>query len=79
VEIFNNRFGPEILRVKVGTTVVWANYDAVPHDVKAADRSFESGNLPLLGRYFVTFDRPGSVDYFCAVHLEMRGRVMVER
>ncbi len=79
VEIFNNRFGPETLRIRVGTTVIWANYDAVPHDVKAADRSFESGNLPLLGRYFVAFDRPGSVDYFCAVHLEMRGRIVVER
>lgn len=79
VEIFNNRFGPASLRVRVGTAVVWANYDAVPHDVKAADRSFESGNLPLLGRYVVTFTKPGEVDYFCAVHLEMRGRVIVDR
>lgn len=78
VEIFNNRFGPDVLRVKVGTTVVWANYDAVPHDVKAADRSFESGNLPLLGRHIQAFSRPGTVEYFCAVHLEMRGRVLVE-
>ncbi len=78
VEIFNNQFGPETLRVKAAATVVWANYDAVPHDVKAADRSFESGNLPLLGRYFYTFTRPGTVAYFCAVHLEMRGRIVVE-
>lgn len=78
VEIFNNQFGPGALRVRLGATVVWANYDAVPHDVKAADRSFESGNLPTLGRYFVTFTRPGTVEYFCAVHLEMRGRIVVE-
>jgi hypothetical protein len=78
VEIFNNRFGPDVLRVRVGATVVWANYDAVPHSVKAVDRSFESGNLPLQGRYAVTFARPGEVGYFCAVHLEMRGRIVVE-
>jgi len=78
VEIFNNRFGPDNLRVKAGATVVWANYDAVPHDVKAADRSFESGNLPLLGRHIQVFSRPGTVEYFCAVHLEMRGRILVE-
>ena len=78
VEIFNNRFGPNVLRVRVGATVVWANYDAVPHDVKAADRSFESGNLPLLGRHIQTFGQAGTVEYFCAVHLEMRGRIVVE-
>lgn len=78
VEVFNYRFGPQTLRVRVGTPVVFANHDAVVHDIKAADRSFESGNLPLLGRFFHTFSRPGTVDYFCAIHLEMRGRVVVE-
>jgi plastocyanin len=78
VETFNFRFGPETLRVRPGATVVWVNYDAVPHDIKAADGSFESGNLPTQGRYFQGFDRPGAVDYFCALHLEMRGRIIVE-
>lgn len=77
VEIFNYLFGPQILRVKAGTTVVFVNYDAVAHDIKAADRSFESGNLPIQGRYFQTFARPGTVQYFCAVHLEMRGQIIV--
>lgn len=78
VEIFNFAFGPQTLRVKSGATVVFVNRDAVPHDVKANDRSFESGNLPLLGRFFQTFERAGTVDYFCAVHLEMRARIVVE-
>lgn len=78
VGIYNDQFGPRELRVKVGSTVTWANYDGVGHDVKAADKSFESGNIPIEGRYFVTFTRPGTVEYFCAVHLEMRARVIVE-
>ena len=78
VEIFNYHFAPQTLRVRAGTMVAFANFDAVVHDVKAADRSFESGNLPVLGRFFHTFDRPGAVDYFCAVHLEMRARIIVE-
>jgi plastocyanin len=78
VGIYNYQFGPRDLRVRVGSTVVWANYDGVSHDVKAADKSFESGNLPDQGRYFVTFAKPGTIEYFCAVHLEMRGRVIVE-
>ena len=43
------------------------------------DGSFESGNLSTLGWYFLTFDRPGEVEYFCAIHLGMRGRIIVER
>ncbi len=78
VEIFNYLFGPRSLRVKAGATVAFVNYDAVAHDIKAADRSFESGNLPTQGRYFQTFSRPGTVQYFCAVHLEMRGQIVVE-
>jgi plastocyanin len=78
VEIFNYVFGPQALRVKAGTTVAFVNYDAVVHDIKAADRSFESGNLPAQGRYFQTFTRPQTVQYFCAVHLEMRGQIVVE-
>lgn len=78
IAIYNYQFGPRELRVKAGSTVVWANYDGVVHDVKTADKSIESGNIPLQGRYFVTFTKPGSVEYFCSVHLEMRGRVVVE-
>ncbi len=78
VGIYNYQFGPRDLRVKVGSTVAWANYDGVGHDVKAADKSFESGNIPIEGRYFATFTKPATVEYFCAVHLEMRGRVIVE-
>jgi plastocyanin len=79
VEIFNYQFGPQTLRVRAGATVTWVNYDLVPHDVKAADASFESGNLSSYGRYFLTFERPGTYEYFCGVHLEMRARVIVER
>lgn len=78
VEILNYVFGPQTLRVRAGATVTFVNYDAVVHDIKAADRSFESGNLPVQGRYFQTFTRPQTVPYFCAIHLEMRGQIIVE-
>ncbi|MBI4640097.1 MAG: cytochrome P460 family protein [Candidatus Tectomicrobia bacterium] len=79
VEAFNYQFGPQVLRVKVGSTVFWENHDSVPHDVKAADKSFESGNLPNLGLYSFTFEKPGEVEYFCGLHLEMRGRIIIEQ
>lgn len=77
IETWNYRFAPQLLRVNAGATVAFVNYDAVPHDIKAADGSFESGNLPAQGRFFHTFERPGEVQYFCAIHLEMRGRIVV--
>ncbi len=78
VDAFNYQFGPQILRVKAGTAVTWTNEDVVPHDVKAADKSFESGNIPPFGIYTVTLDKPGTWQYFCAVHLGMRGTIVVE-
>ena len=79
IETLNYRFATQVLRVKAGATVTFVNCAAVPHDIKPPDGSFESGNLPTLGRYFLTFDRPGEVEYFCAIHLGMRGRIIVER
>jgi plastocyanin len=78
VEAVNYRFGPQPLRVKAGTAVTFVNYDVVPHDVKAADRSFESGNIPSFGNYTVMLTKPGTLAYFCAVHLAMRGTIVVE-
>jgi hypothetical protein len=78
VEALNYQFGPATLRVKAGTGVTFVNYDVVPHDVKATDRSFESGNIPSFGNYTVTLTKPGTLAYFCAVHLAMRGTIVVE-
>jgi plastocyanin len=78
VEARNYQFGPQALHVKAGAAVTFVNYDVVPHDVKAADRSFESGNIPPFGNYTVTVTKPGTLAYFCAVHLGMRGTMIVE-
>jgi plastocyanin len=79
VETWNYQFAPQVVHVRAGATLAFVNYDAVPHDIKAADGSFESGNLPTQGRFFFTFERPGEVQYFYAIHLAMRGRIVVER
>ena len=78
IEAFNTQFGPAALRVKAGTAVTWSNFDLVPHDVKAADKSFESGNIAPFGTFTATLTKPGTVEYFCAVHLGMRGTIDVE-
>ena len=70
-------FDPQVLLVKVGTTVTWRNSSGT-HDVTSRDRSFRSP--PLVGLAFShTFTQPGRYPYFCSNHSgEMQGEVIVE-
>lgn len=70
-------FAPHRVFVPVGASVVWwfADY-GVPHTVTAEDGSVDSG--PRRGGDFrLVFDHPGEFRYFCAIHPEMRGSVVV--
>lgn len=76
VTIAEFAFDPTDLRVSVGTTVTWTNHDPTPHTVTGHD--FDTGALEQNGSGAVSFDTPGTFDYFCAIHPTMQGRVVVE-
>jgi plastocyanin len=80
VVIDNFSFKPAKLTVKVGTKVNWVNHDDAPHTVtsKARPRTFDSGSLDTDGRYSQVFNRPGTYDYFCAIHPRMTGQIVVK-
>jgi plastocyanin len=61
----------------VGTTVEWANNDALPHTVTANDRSYDSGNIAPGRTYRHTFTKAGSYAYFCVLHPFMKGVIVV--
>jgi plastocyanin len=63
--------------VVAGDTVRWANDSARPHDVAALDQSFDSGRLVVGDRFARTFDRPGTVQYYCSMHPSMTGEIDV--
>jgi len=74
-------FEPNLLKIKVGDTVVWTNRGADPHDVTAEDQSFQSGgegNMNPGDTFSFTFAAPGTFPYICAAHPWMRGTVVVE-
>jgi len=81
----NNKFIPESLTVKVGTTVTWVNQDGYIHTVTSgtspSERSglFDSGNLNGGETFSFTFDKAGTFDYFCIPHfsLGMIGKIIV--
>ena len=76
-------FEPESLTVEAGTTVTWTNQDRILHTVTAGtpeqpgDRF--DGDLDGAGSTFsVTFDEPGTYEYFCDRHNHMRGTITVD-
>jgi amicyanin len=78
------KFNPKELTVAPGTTVVWVNQDAMPHDVKfRADDNPQLGHelkSPMMrqsGRFAVTFNTAGTCPSTCTPHPVMKATVTV--
>jgi amicyanin len=78
VKIDNFTFIPPALTVRVGTKVTWTNQDDIPHTVDATTGAFRSGALDTDQAFSFTFAKPGTYQYFCALHPHMTGTVTVE-
>lgn len=87
VEARDNVFGPEHLQISAGTEVTFENVGRNQHDVIATDpakqdftvqqEAFEPGT-----KVAVTFDKPGTYQYYCSLHAtatagSMRGVITV--
>ena len=77
VTIANFTFDPPTLTVPVGTTVTWTNEDDIPHVVAEKNVSFRSKALDTGDAYSHTFTTAGTVEYFCAIHPHMTGKIVV--
>ncbi|MGE5525604.1 MAG: cupredoxin family copper-binding protein [Rhodospirillaceae bacterium] len=71
-------YSPATLRVKRGDTVVWINKDAFPHTATAADRSFDSGEIPSGKRWRYVAKTSGTHPYVCTFHPTMKATLIVE-
>lgn len=79
VAIRNYAFDEKTITVKAGDTVVWTNYDSAPHTVTATSGGdFDSGKMSKGDIWSMTFDTPGTYEYYCAYHLNMKATVVVE-
>jgi len=83
-------FAPNPLNINVGDTVTWTNKDSVAHTVTSGTgnsdpnkgQEFDSSPnfTPLVnpGKTFSwTFEKAGTFQYFCALHENMKGTVVV--
>jgi plastocyanin len=69
--------------VGAGDPVVFSNADGVVHTVTAGSvndpgDAFDSGNISPGQIYQATFEDPGTYSFFCALHPQMNGRIVVE-
>jgi plastocyanin len=78
-------FDPNPLTITVGENVTWVNDDPDSHTVTSgnissgdAGQEFDSGFLGPHKSFTHQFDEAGEFDYFCAIHPNMVGTVIVE-
>ena len=77
IKIANFTFDPPTLTVKACTTVTWVNADDIPHLVTQKDGKFHSSALDTNDKFSQTFSTAGTVEYYCAIHPKMTGKIVV--
>jgi plastocyanin len=79
VKIDNFSFGPANITISTGTTVTWTNNDDVPHIVSSDDnKMFKSKALDTDDHFSFTFTKPGTYNYYCAIHPKMTAKIVVQ-
>ena len=78
VDIRDFAFNPNPVEVSAGGSVTWTNQDAVPHTATGNDRgALQSGTIQPGASFTQEFPTPGTFDYFCEFHPNMKGQVIV--
>ena len=80
ISIQNFAFHPATLTILQGTRVTWMNLDSAPHSATSTDTpvAFDTGILSTGQTGSVTFNQPGTFQYFCKVHPRMRAQIVVQ-
>ena len=76
VDIRRFAYDPSPVTVSVGTTITWRNRDPMAHTVSSAN--FDTGELSPSGTGSVTFMVPGRISYYCMIHSNMHGDIVVQ-
>lgn len=76
VEIKGMVFNPAEITVNKGDTILFINNDIVDHDVTEINKAWTSGTLHPGDSWSRVFTEPA--DYFCSLHLVMKGKVLIK-
>ncbi len=77
VAIQDFAFAPAAITVKAGDTVTWTNHDVEQHTVTSRTKAFDSDVINNEKSFSMKFDTAGSYSYFCVIHPNMVGTVVV--
>jgi plastocyanin len=76
----NIAINPDTVRVRVGSTIRWTNYDTVGHNVtsEGGPQKFASKTFGEGASFEVKATRPGVIHYLCTIHpASMNGTIEV--
>lgn len=76
----NIAIDPDTVKVKLGSTIKWTNYDSVPHNVQSegGPLKFSSGNFGEGKSYELKVTKAGVIHYECTLEPEtMNGTIEV--
>jgi plastocyanin len=77
IEVVDNDFEPRNLTVRPGTEITWKFTGSLPHTVTDPAGAFDSGTLGRGDTFKMTFDEPGTYNYYCVLHHAMRATLVV--
>ena len=77
VGMAGRRFAPAEITIAAGESVNFLNDDGRDHSATASDGSWDTGVLAPGGSRSIAFDTPGTYPYFCVLHPDMVGTVVV--
>lgn len=78
IEIKNFKFVPNVIIVQKGDRIRWKNLDVVPHTATAGDKIWDSESMANQAEWSLTVNETGVIEYICAYHPAMKGRLIVE-
>lgn len=76
----NIAIDPDTIKVKVGSTIKWTNFDSVEHNVtsEGGPQKFASKDFGEKGTFVIKANKPGVIHYQCTIHpASMNGTIEV--
>ena len=78
IEISDFDYSPREATVPVGAKVTWTNRDGALHSATDRDNRWDTGLLKEDESGAVTFDLPGTYDYYCTLHPAMEAKITIK-
>ncbi len=78
IRIADFNFAPRSITITAGQSLTFVNTGVARHSATARDGSFDTGLLPRGQSATRTFATPGTFLYFCTLHANMTGTILVQ-